>query len=46
MPDAIITRKVGGGRSTKEPTLNLVSKSFDNIVFTITNNDSSTVDVF
>jgi len=46
MAEGFITRK-GGAVGTKAPTLNFVSKTFEEIVFTITNNEPSlTVEVF
>ena len=45
MAEGFITRK-GGVAATKAPSLNFVSKTDSEIVFTITNNDDATVDVF
>ena len=45
MAEGFITRK-GGVAATKAPSLNFVSKTDSQIVFTITNNDDATVDVF
>ena len=45
MAEGKIVRK-GGVAATKTPTISLVSKDSESITFTITNNESATVDVF
>lgn len=45
MADGFITRK-GGAVGTKAPSINFVSKTDTEIVFTITNNDTATADIF
>ena len=45
MADGFIVRR-GGTVGTKAPTINFVSKTDTTIVFTLTNNDTATADVF
>lgn len=45
MADGFIVRK-GGAVGTKAPSINFVSKTDSEIVFTITNNDTATADIF
>jgi hypothetical protein len=45
MGEALIVRR-GSGTRTIAPSINLVSKTFNNITFTITNNDTQTADIF
>lgn len=46
MAEGFITRRGGKAKGTAEPTISLVSKTFEEIVFTITNNDDATADIF
>ena len=45
MADGKIVRK-GGAVGTKAPSINIVDIGFDNVTFTITNNDTATADIF
>jgi hypothetical protein len=45
MAKGLITRR-GGLIGTKAPSINLVSKSFDQIVFNIKNNEDEVVEIF